>query len=84
MAQIQTARGTIDTADLGRVLVHEHVFLMDMEYTFNYRPDFFSEKTITDAADRLNELKAAGIDTIIDLTVLGLGRHMPTSRRRRH
>ena len=78
MAQIQTARGTIDTADLGRVLVHEHVFLMDMEYTFNYRPDFFSEKTITDAADRLNELKAAGIDTIIDLTVLGLGRHMPT------
>ena len=78
MAEIQTARGTIDSAALGRVLIHEHVFLMDMEYTFNYRPDFFSEKTITDAAERLNELKATGIDTIIDLTVLGLGRHMPT------
>jgi len=78
MATIETARGTIDSADLGRVLIHEHVFLMDTEYTYNYRPDFFEEKTVTDAADRLNRLKAIGIDTIIDLTVLGLGRHMPT------
>lgn len=81
MTTIDTARGTIDSGDLGRVLIHEHVFLMDMEYTFNYRPDFFAEETITDAADRLNELKAAGIDTIIDLTVLGLGRHMPSLAR---
>ncbi len=78
MTKIQTARGEIDSASLGRVLIHEHVFLMDMEYTFNYRPDFFEEKTISNAADRLNDLKAVGIDTIIDLTVLGLGRHMPT------
>jgi phosphotriesterase-related protein len=78
MAKIQTARGAIDSAHLGRVLIHEHVFLMDMEYTVNYRTDFFSEKTVADAADRLNALKAVGIDTIIDLTVLGLGRHMPT------
>lgn len=78
MAIIETARGPIAPADLGRVLIHEHVFLMDMEYTFNYRPDFFSEKTIDDAAARLNALKASGIDTIVDLTVLGLGRHMPS------
>ncbi len=78
MAMIETARGAIPSSDLGRVLIHEHVFLMDMEYTFNYRPDFFSEKTIDDAVARLDALKASGIDTIIDLTVLGLGRHMPT------
>jgi phosphotriesterase-related protein len=78
LAQVQTLRGPIDTADLGRVLIHEHVFLMDMEYTYNYRPDFFADETITKAAERLNALKAAGIDTIIDLTVLGLGRHMPS------
>lgn len=77
MAMIETIHGQRDTARLGRVLIHEHVFLMDMEYTFNYRPDFFEEKTIADAAERLNELKAAGIDTIVDLTVLGLGRYMP-------
>jgi phosphotriesterase-related protein len=53
------------------------VFLMNMEYTYNYRPDFFADETVAKAAARLNALKAAGIDTIIDLTVLGLGRHMP-------
>jgi phosphotriesterase-related protein len=78
MAQVQTVRGPIDSSALGRVLIHEHVFLMDTEYTYNYRPDFFEEKTITDAAVRLNALKAGGIDTIIDLTVLGLGRHIPS------
>ena len=78
MAQVQTLRGPIDSGALGRVLIHEHIFLMDMEYTYNYRPDFFAEKTITDAAARLNALKASGIDTIIDLTVLGLGRHVPS------
>src|SRR5438093_12776187 len=78
MTQIQTARGAIDTEALGRVLLHEHAFLMDMEYTCNYRQDFFEDAAIADAAARLNALKAAGIDTIIDLTVLGLGRHVPS------
>jgi phosphotriesterase-related protein len=77
MAQVQTIRGPLDTSALGRVLVHEHIFLMHMEYTQNYRPDFFEEQTIGKAAVKLNALKAAGIDTIIDLTVLGLGRHIP-------
>jgi phosphotriesterase-related protein len=77
MPQVQTIRGPVDTSALGRVLVHEHVFLMNMEYTQNYRPDFFRPETVARAAARLNALKAAGIDTIIDLTVLGLGRHIP-------
>lgn len=78
MAQVQTVRGPIDTDALGRVLVHEHVFLMNTEYTLNYRPDFFEEETVLRAAAKLNALKAAGVDTIIDLTVLGLGRHIPS------
>jgi len=78
VSEIQTIRGPIDSSNLGRVLIHEHIFLMHMEYTYNYREDFFQEKTITDAADRLNALKASGVDTIIDLTVLGLGRHAPS------
>ena len=77
MAHVETARGAIETGALGRVLIHEHVFLMDVEYTYNYRPDFFRDETIAKAAARLNALKHAGIDTIIDLTVLGLGRHIP-------
>ncbi|MDE2403712.1 MAG: phosphotriesterase [Sphingomonadales bacterium] len=77
MAQVQTVRGPIDAGALGKVLIHEHIFLMDAEYVLNYRPDFFSDKTIDDAVERLNALKASGIDTIVDLTVLGLGRYIP-------
>lgn len=78
MPSVQTVRGPLDTSRLGRVLIHEHVFLMNMEYTFNYRPDFFTDATIQAAAAKLNALKAVGIDTIVDLTVLGLGRHIPS------
>lgn len=77
MAKVETIRGPVNTSALGRVLVHEHVFCMDMEFTHNYRPDFFSDETITKAASDLNAVKAAGIDTIIELTVLGLGRYIP-------
>ncbi len=57
MTQVETIHGPVDTSTLG--LVHEHVFLMDMEYTYNYRPDFFEENTIAKAAAKLNALKAS-------------------------
>src|ERR1700739_724911 len=77
MAKIQTIRGPVESSALGRVLVHEHIFLMNAEYTLNYRQDFFNDETVVKAAADLNALKAAGIDTIIDLTVLGAGRYIP-------
>lgn len=77
MTQVQTARGPIDSSALGRVLVHEHVFCMDMEYTLNYRSDFVEDEQIVEAARRLDLLKNHGVDTIMDLTVLGLGRNVP-------
>ena len=77
MISIPTAKGAIDPDALGRVLIHEHVFCMDMEYTLNYRPDFVEDEQIAEAARRLNLLKQHGFDTIMDLTVLGLGRNVP-------
>ena len=76
MSTVETMRGPIDSGALGNVLVHEHIILMDMEYVENYRQDFDEEAVTAKAAQELNQLKAAGIDTIIDLTVLGLGRHI--------
>lgn len=81
MTQIQTIRGPIDVSALGRVLVHEHIFTMDLEYALNYRREFFEQETIANAAARLNAAKSAGFDTIIDLTVLGLGRDIPNIAR---
>src|ERR1700733_228365 len=77
MTRVKTLRGPVDSSRLGRVLVHEHLWTMHTEFTQNYRGDFVEHEQIEDAVRRLNELKAKGIDTIIDLTVLGLGRDIP-------
>lgn len=77
MSKVETARGPIGTENLGRVLVHEHIFSMDLEYTLNYRPDFVKDEQVAEAARRLEEVRSHGIDTVMDLTVLGLGRNAP-------
>ncbi|MDT5236850.1 MAG: phosphotriesterase-related protein [Mycobacterium sp.] len=78
MPNLNTARGAIDTTDLGTTLMHEHVFLMTTEILQNYPEDWGDEANrIADAIVRLNELKSRGVDTIVDLTVVGLGRYIP-------
>ena len=75
---MNTARGSIDTADLGVTLMHEHVFVLSPEIIDNY-PDVWGDeaKREADAIARLNELKTRGVDSIVDLTVIGLGRYIP-------
>ncbi|MDH4148519.1 MAG: phosphotriesterase-related protein [Acidimicrobiia bacterium] len=77
MATIETARGAIDSEALGRTLMHEHVFIVHAEVEQNYDTGFDEDAEVANAIARMDELKAAGIDTIVDLTVLGLGRHIP-------
>jgi phosphotriesterase-related protein len=58
--------------------MHEHVFIMTSEILQNYPEGWGDEsKRIDDAIARLNELKSRGVDTIVDLTVTGLGRYIP-------
>ena len=78
VSELTTARGPIDTADLGVTLMHEHVFIMTTEIALNYPEAWGDEdKRVADAVARLNELKSRGVDTIVDLTVIGLGRYIP-------
>jgi phosphotriesterase-related protein len=82
MSQIQTVRGSIDSSQLGVTLMHEHVFVLDTEILQNYPEEWGDEeKRIGDAIARLNELKSRGVDTIVDLTVIGLGRYIPRIQR---
>ncbi|MDT5177636.1 MAG: phosphotriesterase-related protein, partial [Mycobacterium sp.] len=78
MPLVNTARGAIDVSDLGVTLMHEHVFIMSTEIMENY-PEGWGDgaKREADAIVRLNELKSRGVDTIVDLTVVGLGRYIP-------
>ncbi|MBU8822834.1 phosphotriesterase family protein [Mycolicibacterium goodii] len=78
MPTVNTAAGTIDTAELGVTLMHEHVFIMTTEVMLNHPESWGDEaRRETDAIARLDELKARGVDTIVDLTVIGLGRYLP-------
>ncbi len=78
MPHLNTARGAIDTTDLGVTLMHEHVFILSPDITANY-PEVWGDeaKREADAIERLNELKSRGFDSIVDLTVIGMGRYIP-------
>lgn len=78
----ETVRGPV--ADLGATLMHEHVFGLSPEILWNW-PDvpegWDLETRAREAAAKLDALKAEGIDTIVDLTVVGLGRYVPAVQR---
>jgi phosphotriesterase-related protein len=82
MARINTLRGPIETTKLGTTLMHEHIFVLSAEIMQNYPEGWGDEeRRVSNAIDRLNELKSRGVDTIVDLTVIGLGRYIPRVKR---
>jgi phosphotriesterase-related protein len=75
---VETARGAVEIDQLGHVLMHEHVFTLDVEFTQNYPEQWEGDdQRVDDAVAKLDALKRSGIDTIVDLTVFGLGRYVP-------
>lgn len=81
MTRVPTVRGSIDSSGLGRVLMHEHVFILSEEIRGNYPEIWDEEHRVADAVAKLGELSRAGIDTIVDPTVIGLGRYVPRIQR---
>lgn len=81
MADIPTFTGSVAPDDLGRTLMHEHVFILSPEFQANYDLGWEEDWQMADAIRRLDELKDAGIDTVVDLTVIGLGRYVPRVKR---
>jgi phosphotriesterase-related protein len=81
MSQIATVRGPLDTADLGETLMHEHVFILSPEIQQNFPADWDEEERVADAVAKLRALREVGVRTIVDLTVIGLGRSIPRIQR---
>ena len=76
MSQVNTVLGSIDGSRLGRTLMHEHIFVLSPE--IEKTADEWDEAAQqARAVSKLRELKAHGIDTLVDLTVVGLGRSIP-------
>src|SRR5947209_6981096 len=76
MTSVATARGEIDSADLGRTLMHEHVFVLTPDVQQNH-DEWDEQERVADAVEKLRAVKTAGFDTIVDPTVIGLGRYIP-------
>ena len=79
---VQTVRGPVPTAELGQVLMHEHIFVLTPDVQQNHPEEWGSEEQrIADAVAKLQELAATGVTTIVDPTVIGLGRYIPRIQR---
>jgi phosphotriesterase-related protein len=80
--QVQTVRGPVDTAELGPTLMHEHVFVLSGDVQQKYPEEWGDEEErIAAAVGKLTELASRGVRTIVDPTVIGLGRYIPRIQR---
>ena len=76
MPQVETLGGPIEVDGLGTVLMHEHVIVLTPEIQSAY-PGFGGwdpDRYVAEAQAKLAALKERGVDTIVDLTVVGTGR----------
>ena len=80
MPHVQSATGAIDTATLEFTLMHEHIYVLSEGVIANFPSLWDREARITQAVAALSEAKAHGVSTIVDLTVLGLGRDAALAR----
>jgi phosphotriesterase-related protein len=72
---VETFRGPVDAERLGATLLHEHVFVRHPELDLNFPdPEWDQTAAIEVAVSSLERLWELGIRTVVDLTVLGLGR----------
>ena len=78
MPPVETVRGPVEVDALGATLMHEHVFVLTPDILANYGDEYWDEELrVADAIDKLRRLKDLGVDTIVDPTVVGLGRYIP-------
>lgn len=74
MGDVETVRGAVSVDALGVTFMHEHVFVLSEEIRRNYPSLWDEEQRVADAVHRLRSLVERGVRTIVDPTVLGLGR----------
>ncbi len=81
MTEVATVRGPVDSTELGSTLMHEHIFVLTPEIQQNYPGEWDEETMVAEAVRRLTAVKEAGVSTIVDPTVVGLGRYLPRIQR---
>jgi phosphotriesterase-related protein len=83
---VQTVRGPVAAAELGRTLPHEHVLILQPEALQNYgrvwgAPYWDEAAGVRDAVGKLTAVTDAGYRTLVDPTAPGLGRNIQRIQR---
>ena len=75
-ARVPTYTGLVEPDALGLTLMHEHVFVGDLELDRALPHPAWDEQGAVDAAvETMHRLHARGVRTLVDLTVPGIGRN---------
>jgi phosphotriesterase-related protein len=73
MAKVNTVLGPMNTQDLGFTLMHEHL-LCAFPNAYREYSDILVPNALEYVGTRLKQAKAGGVDTVVDMTTLDLGR----------
>lgn len=77
---IETARGPIDASKLGVTLMHEHLAITSEGVATTFPRTFDRPEAIKTAVSMLKAAQALGVDSIVDVTVMGIGRDIELIR----
>ncbi len=82
MTLVPTVGGPVDSASLGRTYMHEHIFTTTADVQRNHPAEWGDDDTrVADAAAKLQQMVDQGVRTMVDPTVIGLGRNIPLVQR---
>ncbi|WP_404827744.1 phosphotriesterase family protein [Conexibacter stalactiti] len=83
MSTVSTVRGLVEVDELGQALMHEHIVNINAEISRD-QPELSwggdRQLALEAIASKLRDVKAAGIDTIVDATAIGHGRDIAALR----
>lgn len=75
---VETMSGPVPASDLGFTLMHEHIIVQSEGVSRSFPSVWDKQDSLDKALSALTALKARGVDTIVDPTVLGISRDVPT------
>ncbi len=74
MAIVQSVTGAIDTGQMGFTLIHEHLRVRSEGMAAQWPHLYDEEREFTRAVEQVRAAQQRGVQTIVDPTVMGLGR----------
>jgi phosphotriesterase-related protein len=79
MQNVNTVTGPIGTSELGKTLMHEHIFTPYTDLRTQYPWD--EDAIVSEAVTKLKEVRSQGFSSIVDMTIFGMGRNAVLVRR---